>query len=133
MLEITCGRTWTVVQSIYDSLGGPLANLSHIVEVRSQIRTKDGNKIKANVSTSLVASVLTLTLTRPATMNIAEGDYLIDVVGIDAAGIDESLMDPEPIRVAARPSSVTEADIIPADTFIVIPNFEQLFNTALND
>lgn len=93
---------------------GPLSDLSIYTSIKSEIREKTAvkskrgffeNKIVATCVVTHYESVITLSLSREVTALLQNGDYLIDVVGI-RLGADESLLDPEPIRVINRPTSV---------------------------
>lgn len=129
--------------TVYDDYeAGTLADLSHIVEVRCQIREKVAvrnrkgifaHKLVANVTATIEGSILTLSLSRAATAALQPADYLIDVAGTDANGVDESLLDTEPVRVINRPSSSFLDDAIPEEIPILVPDFSEEFNTALED
>lgn len=136
MLTITRGRTWSVIHTVRDgSPDGPLSDLLYIVEAKCQIRSKsqqrDGNGYFNQplvVDVDVVRSgdklsVFTLELSRSVTVLLPVGDYLVDVVGFDAAGNDESLLDPEPIRVINRPSHPVEED--------ALPDFVEIFENEL--
>jgi hypothetical protein len=143
MLEIARGRTWSVAHTIYDDYeAGTLADLSHITEVRCQIREKTAvrdrkgifaHPLVANVTATLEESILTLSLTRAATAALQPADYIIDVVGSDVNGVDESLLDPEPIKVVNRPTSAFADDAIPEVPAVLVPDFSGEFETALVD
>lgn len=136
MLTITRGRTWSVVHIAHDgSPDGLLSDLSHIVETKCQIRSKsqqrDGNgyfdqPFVVDVDVTMSGqknSTFTLSLTRNVTALLPVGSYEIDLVGWDAAGNDESLLDPEPIKVINRPSHPVEDD--------ALPNLVEIFEDAL--
>ena len=142
MLEIVRGRTWDQRHSVLDNEAGPLSDLSHIVSWRSQIREKTAvrnkrgifaHKLVANVDVTESNSVLIQTLSRAATAALSPGDYLIDIVGSDVSGNDESFLDPEPVRVVNRPTSAFEDDALPAEIPVLVPDFAGEFNTALVD
>lgn len=142
MLEITRGRTWTQYHTVLDAEGGPASDLSHLVELRSQIREKTAtknargiwaHKLVANVEITRTDNVLRQFLSRAAASALQPGDYLIDIVGSDADGNDESLLDPEVIRVINRPTSAFPGDALPEEIPVLVPDFSDEFNTALND
>jgi hypothetical protein len=143
MLEIVRGRTWSVAHTIYDDYeAGTLADLSDITDVRCQIREKTAvrnrkgvfeHALVATASASIVDSVLTLSMTRAATEALQSADYLIDVLGSDVNGVDESLLDPEPVKVVNRPTSVQPGDIIADPSPYPVPDFSGEFETALAD
>lgn len=110
MLEIIIGRTWTQQHTVLDSEDPTdFADLSHLVQLRSQIRSKSAIKGKphaliAEVAVTLDGSVITQRLTRAQTVLLTPGEYLVDLVGFDEDGNDEALLEPEPIKVANRPT-----------------------------
>lgn len=107
MLEIVRGRTWELVQTLLDYYDGPSSDMNHITGLKCEIRTVADNLLVSPVTATLTGfkkSILTLSLTRPETDSLELQDYKIDVVGYDVTGNDESLMDPEAIRVTNRPS-----------------------------
>lgn len=116
MLEIIIGRTWTQPHTVLDSEDPTdFADLSHLVQLRSQIRSKSATKDKkgkfqhaliADVAVTRDGSVIAQQLTRAQTDLLTPGEYLIDLVGTDADGNDEALLEPEPIKVTNRPTSI---------------------------
>lgn len=116
MLEITRGRTWSVYHTVNDSLSGPLSDLTHLVTLKSQIRDKTATKNSKGVfehplivdvtvtASGETNSTIRLTLTRAQTTQLKPGDYLIDLIGTTAGGEDEVLLNPEPVKVANRPT-----------------------------
>lgn len=96
-----------------DSSDGPLSDLTVFTAILSQIREKTAtknrhgffeNKLVATCEVEVIDSVIFQRLSSEATALIHTGDYLIDIVGVRDDG-DESLLDPEPIRVINRPTS----------------------------
>lgn len=141
MLEITRGRQWIQSHTVLDSADGSPSDLSIFTEILSQIREKTAtksrhgffeNKVVATCEVEVVESVIFQKLSRAATLLLHTGDYLVDIVGI-REGADESLLDPEPIRVINRPTSVLPADTIPESIPVVIPNFVSIAEQALID
>lgn len=140
MLEIARGRTWSQSHTVLDTEIGPPSNLAAFVSVRSQIREKTAvrnargifeHKLVANVTVTVYDNVITQSLSRAATNVLQPGDFLIDIVGTYTNGDDESLLDPEPIKVTNRPTSAIPGDAIPADTPTNVPNFAGEFTDAL--
>jgi len=142
VLEITRGRQWIQSHTVLDSADGPPSDLTVFTSILSQIREKSAtrnaktgyfeNRVIATCEIEIVGSVIFQKLSRAATLLLHTGDYLIDIVGVRSDG-DESLLDPEPIRVINRPSSVLPADTIPEPISVVIPDFSGAFETALSD
>ena len=133
-----------MTHTVYDNEAGPLTDLTAFTEFRSQIREKTAvrnrrgifaHKLVANVEVVVDngESQLTLKLSRAATAALQPGDYLIDLVGSDAQGNDESFLVPEPIRVANGPTSSFLDDAIPEEVPVLVPDFSDEFNTALTD
>ena len=116
MLEIIRGRTWKQEHTVYDDADLlVLSDLTHLTQLRSQIRGKSATRNKKglfehplimDVTVTRVGSVLTQTLTRAQAESLAPGEYLIDLVGSDAQGVDEALLEPEPIKVTNRPTKI---------------------------
>ena len=114
MLESIIGRTWEQTHTVLDSEDPTdFADLSHLVQLRSQIRAKsavkDGkgifrHKLIVDVTVTRDGSVITQQLTRAQTGLLTPGEYLIDLFGSDESGNDEPLLEPEPIRVSNRPT-----------------------------
>jgi hypothetical protein len=113
MLEIVRGRNWSVPHTVYDNVGGPLSDLSHLVEFRCQIRQKTAvrnpkgffeHPLVITASASVDDSVLTLSLTAAETTTLQTGEYILDCVGLTSEGDSESLLDPEPVKVVNRPT-----------------------------
>jgi hypothetical protein len=143
MLEIVRGRTWTQTHTVLDSEDPTdFADLSVFVQFRSQIREKSAirntkgifeHKLVAEVAVSRVDSVITQFLTRTQTDALAPGEYLIDLVGFDVDGVDEALLEPEPVKVTNRPTRSSDLNLPDQEIPSVIPDFGDTFNTALND
>lgn len=140
MLEIVRNRSWSVAHTVLDSEDGELADLSHLTTFRCQIREKIAVKdhkgffkhpLVANVTVLVEDSILTLKLSRYQTGFMKNGEYLIDVVAFDDDGNDESLLDPEPVRVVTRPSSVVAGDVLPPEIPVVPPDFTDDVDNAL--
>lgn len=112
MLSLTRGRTFELVQTFLDTVDGPQSDMSHVLTIRCQIRTKGNNALVVTVTCVRVGAVVTLSLTRAQSLLIEVGDYLVDIVGTDVNGKDEVLMEPEPIRVVNGPTSpVVDANL----------------------
>lgn len=100
--------------TVYDDyVNNVLADLSHIDTVKCQVRNKVATRnskgifehpIVTDVTAVIVNSILTLSLTRTQTSALLPGQYIIDVVATSYAGVDESLLDPEPIKVVNHPT-----------------------------
>lgn len=143
MLEIVRGRTWVQAHTLQDSEDPEdLSDLSNFTTFRSQIRSKVATRNKkgvfehpliADVTVTVDGSVTTQTLTRAQTTALTPGEYLIDLVGIDDDGIDEALLEPEPVKVTNRPTSVSDLDLPPQEVPTPIPDFEAIFEEALVD
>ena len=143
MLEIVRGRTWTQNHTVLDSEDPEdFADLSDFTIFRSQIRAKNAIRNKKGIfehalvveaSVTADGSVVTQTLTRAQTAALAPGEYLIDLVMVDADGVDEPLLEPEPVKVTNRPTSVTDLDLPSQEVPAPIPDFEALFEEALTD
>lgn len=142
MLEIARGRTWTQFHTFQDSVDGPLSDLSHLTMVRSQIRKKTAVKVNGIFEHPLVVEVTAellpdsqtkQSLSRTQTTALETGDYLIDLIGFDADGVDEVLLDPEPIKVINRPTNATGLDLPEPVVPVVVPDFSEEYETALED
>lgn len=113
MLEITRGRKWVQSFTVLETASGPLTDLTIFSEILSQIREKTAtrshkgffeNAVVVSNTVDTEGSVIFLSLSREQTALLQTGDYLIDILGINEGGTDESLLDPEPIRVINRPT-----------------------------
>lgn len=142
MLEIARGRTWKQYHTFMDSAEGPLSDLSHLTMLRSQIRKKTAVKVNGifehplvmEVTTELLPDSQTLqSLTRTQTATLETGDYIIDLIGFDADGVDEVLLDPEPIKVINRPTNAIDLDLPEPVVPVVVPDFSEEYETALVD
>lgn len=142
MLEIVRGRTWTQTHTVQDSEDpNDLSDLSHLVQLRSQIRGKSAVRNKkgifehpliAEVAVSRDGAVITQFLTRTQTDALEPGEYLIDLVGFDAEGLDEALLEPEPVKVTNRPTSIRDLDLPAQEIPTPIPDFGDWFTEALD-
>ena len=143
MLEIIIGRTWTQVHTVLDSEDPTdFADLSHLVQLRSQIRAKSAVKDKkgrfqhaliVDVAVTRDGPVITQQLTRAQTGALVPGEYLIDLVGFDADGNDEALLEPEPVKATQRPTSISDLDLPAQEVPTPIPDFGDWLNAALED
>jgi len=118
MLEITRGRTWQQYHTVRDYAGGPLSDLTHLTTIKSQIRGKTAIRNSLGIfehpliaevtvtSSGVTGSTILQSLTRAQTAALSPDDYLIDMVGYDANGIDEVLLVPEVVKVDNRPTVV---------------------------
>lgn len=125
-----------------DSVDGPLSDLSHLTMLRSQIRKKTAVKVNGVFEHPLVVDVTAellpgsqtkQSLTRTQTSALVPGDYLIDLIGFDADGVDEVLLDPEPVKVVNRPTSATDLDLPEPAIPVVVPDFSEEYEIALED
>jgi|SRR6478609_10764026 len=133
MLEIARGRTWVQNHSVLDNEEGPPSDLTGLT-LRSQIRKKFATRNELGIfehalvatvtvtKSGITDSIVTQSLSRQDTTNLQPGDYLIDIVGTDEDGNDESILDPEPIRVINRPTSTGFIGVFtPEGTPISVP------------
>lgn len=145
MLEIVRDRPWVQYHTMLDSEGGPLSDLRDYTIERGgvaicQIREKNATRNTkgffehALVTDILVnfegdtASIIKLSADRLTTKKIHTGDYIIDIVGWNAAGETESLLNPEAIKVVNRPTSISGSF---SDAPLEIPDYTQIFEDAL--
>lgn len=144
MLEIVRGRNWAVAHTVLDSEDGPPTDLSIFTTIACQIREKTAtrnargffeHKVIATPTVEVVDNVYWLKLSVTLVDKLHTGDYLIDVVGTLSDDSHESLLDPEPVKVVNRPSapSATPVDEPPLPAPVVIPNFAEEFEEALED
>jgi hypothetical protein len=112
MLEIIRGRRWSVAHTIMDGATGPVTDLSVFTSIRAQIREKIAvrnlqgifeHKLIATCTVVAATPLVTISLTAAQTEALSPKDYLIDMWGVTAS-TDESLLDPEPVRVTNRPT-----------------------------
>jgi hypothetical protein len=113
MLEIVRGRSWKQDFTVLDNEDGPTTDLSIFDTIKCQIREKDAiknkttgifeNTLVVDVTVDTDDSVITLSLTRAQTTTLKNGVYQIDILGT-ADGVDEPLLDTEPIAVNNRPT-----------------------------
>lgn len=142
MLEIARGRTWVQYHTFFDSPGVP-SDLTHLAQVRSQIRKKTAvrntsgvfeHPLVVEVSCEVTdTNVIKQSLTRAQAEALETGDYLIDMVGFDADGNDEPLLDPEPVKVVNRPTKIVDLDLPDQPIPPTVPDFSEWFNEALED
>ena len=127
-----------MAHTVLDNEDGPPTDLSIFETIACQIREKNAtrnakgffeHKVVATVTIEVNGSVMWLKLSRAVTDKIHTGDYLIDVVASMSDGTHESLLDPEPVKVVNRPT-LPEAT---SEESVVVPNFVDIFQTALND
>lgn len=118
MLEITRGRTWTQFHTVVDYEGGPYSDLTGLTltsEIREKTATRNAkgvfeHKLVATVAVTqsgVTGSTIKQFLTREQTALIPPGDYVIDILATDGSAVDQSILDPEPIRSIDRPTLVT--------------------------
>lgn len=114
MLEIIRGRRWSVAHTILDGENGPVTDLSVFTSIRAQIREKTAtrgvsgifeHKLVATCTVVAATPLITLSLTAAQTTALLNKDYIIDMWGVTAT-TDESLLDPEPVRVVTRPTQI---------------------------
>lgn len=112
MLTIVRNRTWAFDATVFDTYVGdedpgnvPTNHTGWTI--RSQIRTKVGNKLVTSLPVTFpvpTAGTVAIRLTRAQTAALAIGDYVWDVVATDAAGRDHTYIEPEPIVVRDYPT-----------------------------
>jgi hypothetical protein len=123
MLTITRGRTFSFDATIFDVyLGeGDPGNVptNHTGwTIRSQIRTRVGNKLVANLNVTFpvpASGTVAIRHERDFTRSLATGDYWWDIVATDAAGDDYVYVEPEPIAVRDNPTDPANStyDFVP--------------------
>lgn len=110
MLEIVRGRNWSVAHTVLEGPEGPPTVLSQFSSISCQIREKVAlrniqgffeHKLVTTPSVVISDSVFTLKLTAAQTTLLQTGEYLIDVVADN-----ESLLDPEPVKIVNRPTQI---------------------------
>jgi hypothetical protein len=125
MLTITRGLPWVVNFSVYDDSEHISASNLRGKTYKSQIRGKnaiDGKyPLILDAEVKVSSNVVTLSLSPAETSNIAWGDYLIDVVSTTG----EILLPKQAIKAVGHVTLPNEPN--------GIPNFSQIFLTALND
>jgi hypothetical protein len=117
MLTITRGRTFAFDATIYDTYvaDGDPANVptNHTGwTIRSQIRTKVGNKLVANLNVTFpvpTAGTIAIRHQREFTRSLPVGDYWWDIVATDPSGADHVYVEPEPISVKDHPTDPADA------------------------
>jgi hypothetical protein len=123
MLQIVRNRTWAFDATIYDvyvAEGDPgNVPVNHTGwTIRSQIRTRVGNKLVANLNVTFpvpASGTIAIRHEREFTRSLAVGDYWWDVVATDPAGDDHTYVEPEPIAVRDHPTDPANAtyDFVP--------------------
>jgi len=111
MLEIVRDRTWEQYHTFFDSPGVPsdLSDYTFVCQVRKStaVRNDDGIfvcPLVVNVTVEVNDNVTKWSLTRAQTSALSPTEkYHIDMVGTKN-GVDESFINPEPIKVVNRPS-----------------------------
>jgi len=123
MLTITRGRTFSFDATIFDTYVGegdpgnvPTNHTGWTI--RSQIRTRVGNKLVANLNVTFpvpTAGTVAIRHEREFTRSLATGDYWWDIVATDPAGDDHVYVEPEPIAVRDNPTDPANAtyDFVP--------------------
>jgi hypothetical protein len=123
MLTIVRNRTWAFDATIFDTYvkdgdpGNVPTNHSGWT-IRSQIRTRVGNKLVANLNVTFpvpTAGTVAIRHERDFTRSLATGDYWWDIVATDPAGDDHVYVEPEPIAVRDNPTDPANStyDFVP--------------------
>ena len=117
MLTIVRNRTWAFDATIFDTYVGegdpgnvPTNHTGWTI--RSQIRTRVGNKLVANLNVTFpvpTAGTVAIRHEREFTRSLATGDYWWDIVATDPAGDDHVYVEPEPIAVRDNPTDPANA------------------------
>jgi hypothetical protein len=123
MLTIVRNRTWAFDATIFDTYvkDGDPGNVptNHTGwTIRSQIRTRVGNKLVANLNVTFpvpASGTVAIRHERDFTRSLATGDYWWDIVATDAAGDDYVYVEPEPIAVRDNPTDPANStyDFVP--------------------
>jgi len=123
MLTIVRNRTWAFDATIFDTYvaDGDPGNVptNHTGwTIRSQIRTRVGNKLVANLNVTFpvpTAGTVAIRHEREFTRSLATGDYWWDIVATDPAGDDHVYVEPEPIAVRDNPTDPANStyDFVP--------------------
>ena len=123
MLQIVRNRTWAFDLTIFDTYvkDGDPGNVptNHTGwTIRSQIRTRVGNKLVANLNVTFpvpTAGTVAIRHEREFTRSLATGDYWWDIVATDPAGDDHVYVEPEPIAVRDHPTDPANStyDFVP--------------------
>lgn len=123
MLTIVRNLTWAFDATIFDTYvadgdpGNVPTNHSGWT-IRSQIRTRVGNKLVANLNVTFpvpTAGTVAIRHERDFTRSLATGDYWWSIVATDPAGDDHVYVEPEPIAVRDHPTDPANAtyDFVP--------------------
>lgn len=131
-IEIVRGRTFELVQTLLDNEDGPISDMSDYTNWRCQIRRFDTTLV-ATLTVVYSFGQVKVSLTRAGTAALKAGTYEMDILATDPDGRDEPIMEPESIVVRDRPTTVTGGDIVPADVPMVIPDFVEIAEEALED
>ncbi len=117
MLTIVRNRTWAFDLTIFDTYVGegdpgnvPTNHTGWTI--RSQIRTRVGNKLVANLNVTFpvpASGTVAIRHEREFTRSLATGDYWWDIVATDPAGDDHVYVEPEPIAVRDNPTDPANA------------------------
>ena len=123
MLQIVRNRTWAFDLTIFDTYvkDGDPGNVptNHTGwTIRSQIRTRVGNKLVANLNVTFpvpASGTVAIRHERDFTRSLATGDYWWDIVATDPAGDDHVYVEPEPIAVRDNPTDPANStyDFVP--------------------
>lgn len=123
MLTIVRNLTWAFDATIFDTFvaDGDPGNVptNHTGwTIRSQIRTRVGNKLVANLNVTFpvpTAGTVAIRHEREFTRSLAIGDYWWSIVATDPAGDDHVYVEPELIAVRDHPTDPANAtyDFIP--------------------
>jgi hypothetical protein len=123
MLQIVRNRTWAFDLTIFDTYvkDGDPGNVptNHTGwTIRSQIRTRVGNKLVANLNVTFpvpASGTVAIRHERDFTRSLATGDYWFDIVATDPAGDDHVYVEPEPIAVRDNPTDPANStyDFVP--------------------
>jgi len=112
MLEIVRDRSWTQAHSFFDDDGvtpSDLTGYTFVCQIRKAVATRNSagifeHELVVDVDVAVADNVTTWSLTRAKATALSPTDkYIIDMVGTKA-DLDESFIDPEPIKVVNRPS-----------------------------
>lgn len=114
---IVRNRSWSFDSTIFDTYvaEGDPGNVptNHTGwTIRSQIRTKVGNTLVANLNVTFpvpTAGTVAIRHDRDFTRSLPVGDYVWDIVATDTAGIDHPYIEPEPIVVRDHPTDPANA------------------------
>ena len=123
MLTIVRNLTWAFDATIFDTFvaDGDPGNVptNHTGwTIRSQIRTRVGNKLVANLNVTFpvpTAGTVAIRHEREFTRSLAIGDYWWSIVATDPAGYDHVYVEPELIAVRDHPTDPANAtyDFVP--------------------